>query len=285
LTLSLQADLTGGSGEVTGTVSDGSDSYAFTVDESTFNAKTNVAPQAGRYTMVLAPDPSTTGTSVPQGNGYAVILIGANGTASVAGQLGDGTPYGATAHLANDGTLPIYCVPSHAPAGSSLTGVLTFQSTDVSDLQGTLIWTKAPRSRDVQYPAGFATQLPVVGSLYVRPAPGLDPLAVPAGPATVGFGDGNLTQPLDVPVTVSQAEKVTMITPGLPYVKLVINPTDGAVTGSFVLPSGSLSGSPDLPTRNLSRGIGGVVLQKQQSAFGCFTGLNQAGYFSMTEGN
>ena len=283
LTFALQADLTGGSGEVTGTVSDGSDSYGFTVDESTFNAKTHAAPQAGRYTMVLAPDASATGTSVPQGNGYAVITISPNGTASIAGRLGDGTSYGATSHVADDGTLPVYCVPSGAPAGSSLTGLLTFQPTTTSDLQGTLTWTKASRARDLEYPAGFSTQLPAVGSLYVRPLPGLHPLAVPAGPATVSFGDGNLEKPLPVPVTVSQTEKITMVTPGSPFVKLAINPVNGAVTGSFVLPSSSLSGSPVIPARNLPRSVGGVVLQKQQAAFGCFVGLNQAGYFSMVQ--
>jgi hypothetical protein len=271
LTITIQADLTGGSGQITGSVSGGLGSFGFTLSQSTFNAKTNAAPQAGRYTLVLSPDPSVTGTSVPQGNGYAAIVIAPGGSAVVAGRLADGTPFSATAQVANDGTLAVYTVPSGAPAGSSLEGVLTFEATSASDLDGTLTWIKGPKSADPFYPAGFTTTLPVVGSLYVRPAAGLQAMDVAPGAATAGLGDGNLPQPINVPVTVSRTGRVAMTTPGLPDVALVINSVSGAVTGTFVLPGSGV------------RAIRGIVFQKQNSAFGYFRGLNQSGYFSLSQ--
>lgn len=272
LTITVQADLTGGSGLIAGTLSDGGDT--FTLSQYTFNAKTNAAPQAGRYTLVLAPDPSMTGTSVPQGNGYAAIVVNAGGGATVAGRLADGTPYSATGHVANDGTLALYFIPSGAPAGSSVSGQLTFRSTSVSDVDGTFSWTRMPKIGDLFYPAGFAAQLPSVGSRYAAPVAGLQPMDASPGPATAGFGDGNLAQTINVPVVVSQTNKVSMVTPGLPDVTLGINPVSGVVVGSFLLPGG-----------NLASGVRGIILQKQQAAFGYFRGTNQFGYFSLTPGS
>jgi hypothetical protein len=94
------------------------------------------------------------------------------------------------------------------------------------------------------------------------------------GAVTAGFGDGNIPQPINVPVIVNQQNKATMATPGLPDVTLSINPISGAVSGSFVLPGG-----------NVTRGVRGVVFQKQQAAFGYFRGLDQCGYFSLSPGS
>ena len=65
--ITVQADLTGSSGEVTGSVSNGTESFGYVVDESAFNSKTNPAPQAGHYTLVLASDPNVTGTGSAAG--------------------------------------------------------------------------------------------------------------------------------------------------------------------------------------------------------------------------
>jgi uncharacterized protein YkwD len=274
LVVTVQADLTGGSGQITGNVAGGTADFSYTASQSAFNARTSAAPQAGRYTLVLTPDPVTTGTSIPQGNGYAAIVVSPNGSAIVTGRLADGTAYSASGHVANDGTLAIYCVPAGSPAGSSVDGLLTFRSTMVSDIDGALTWTKRPDSRAPFYPAGFSTQLPAAGSLYVRPAAGLQPMNATPTTATVGLGDGNLAQPINVPVTLSQPNKATMVTPGLPDVTLSINPTSGAVTGSFVMPDGKVT-----------RSVRGVIFQKQKSAFGYFRGLNQCGYFSLVQGS
>jgi hypothetical protein len=275
MVLTLQADLTGGSGQVTGTLTDGTQDYDFAVSQATYNPSTAAAPQAGRYTMVLAANPAATGTATPPGSGYATVVVARSGIATVAGCLADGTPYSAVGHVANDGTLAIFCVPSGAPRGSYLTGLLTFQSTDVSDVSGTLSWTKSPSATTPFYPAGFSTTLPCVGSSYTAPAPrsGLQALDVTPGAATAAFAAGNLPRELDVPVVISQTDRATMVTPGAPDVSLVINPLTGTVTGSFVMPGG-----------NLIRAVRGVVIQKQQTAFGYFRGVNQCGSFSLAPG-
>jgi len=273
MTLTLQADLTGGSGEVTGVLTDGAASFTVSASQSTYAAATNAAPQAGRYTLALAPD-SAAGASAPQGFGCAVIVVNPAGGAIVAGNLADGTPFTATGQVANDGTLALYCVPSGAPAGSSLTGLLTFRSTASSDLDGALTWVKAPAPRDPFYPAGFTAQMPGVGSRYAQPAAGLGFLDVAPGAASAGFANGNLGAPMSVPVAVNAADKATMATPGQPNLTLCVNPLSGAVTGSFIMPNG-----------NLLRGVRGVVLQKQTGAFGYFRGTTQYGSFSLTPGN
>jgi hypothetical protein len=268
--LSLQADLTGGSGQITGTLTDGAQDYGFTVSQ----ASDTIAPQAGHYTLVLAPDPNTTGTSTPQGNGFATMIVYPNGVTSVTGALADGTPYAAVGHVANDGSLAIYCAPSGSAAGSYLTGLLTFNSTDVSDVAGVLSWYKAP-SGSAFYPAGFTTSLPCVGSRYTPPAStsGLQPMDVTAGAATAELGAGNLQQTLDVPLFITKSDRATMITPGAPNLSLAINSTNGVVAGNF-----------QMPAANQNSPVRGVVLQKQQTAFGYFRGINQCGYFAMAPG-
>ena len=273
LTIALQASLTG-AGTVTGTVSDGTTTFDFSASQSTFNARTNAAPQAGRYTLVLAPDPNVSGTSAPQGNGYATIAISANGAALLAGRLADGAPYTATGYVANDGALSFYAVPSGAKAGSSINGLLTFEATDVSDVDGSVTWTQAPDTTDAYYPAGFSEELPSVGSRYARPVSGLQPMDATPGPATAGIGGGDLAQPLSVPMVLTQGGKVVMATPGLPDLTLSINPISGTISGGFLLPDG-----------NAARGIDGVVFQKQKSAYGFFRGVDQYGYFALTPGS
>jgi hypothetical protein len=272
LTISVQVSLTG-AGSVTGTVSDGANSFAFSASQSTFNAKTNAAPQTGHYTFVMAPDPNVSGTAAPAGNGYAAIVVASNGAVTLAGRLADNTPYSATGYVANDGTLAFYAVPSGAAPGSSVEGLITFRASDVSDVDGFVTWTKGARATDAFYPAGFSVQLPSVGSRYIRPGAGLQPMDATAGGATADFGAGNLEQPLNVPVVVTQSGKAVMATPGLPDVTLTINPLSGTVSGGFLLPGG-----------NLSRGVRGVVFQKQKSAYGYFRGVDQCGYFSLTQG-
>ena len=61
LTLTLHIDLTNGTDQITGTVSDGTTTSAVTANLSPFNSKTNPATQyAGYYTIVLPPNPSDT---------------------------------------------------------------------------------------------------------------------------------------------------------------------------------------------------------------------------------
>lgn len=274
LTLTFQLDLSGGTQELTGTLTDGTTTTSITADRASFNAKKNPSQQAGRYTMILAPAAHGDGSRTPQGNGYATLSVKTSGAAVLAGRMGDGTPFSRGGVVTENGSLAVWFVPKGETKGSSVAGLLTFRGTDVSDLDGTLAWVKAARSKDVYYPAGFATQLPAVGARYAAPqaGSGLKALGVDNSGATAGLGDGNLQQPLDVPVNLGTNNQGTMVTPGSPNLSFRINPASGTVTGTFTNGNG-LSG------------IGGVVIQKQNAAFGYFKGSNESGYFALNAGN
>jgi hypothetical protein len=64
-----------------------------------------------------------------------------------------------------------------------------------------------------------------------------------------------------------------MVTPGAPGVVFVIDPVSGVVNGHLLMPGS-----------NAVRAVYGAVLQKQNSAFGYFWGINQSGYFSLVPG-
>lgn len=273
LTLAFQLDLSGETQQLTGTLSDGTDTSTVSADRATFDAKKNPSLQAGRYTIVLPAAANGDASQIPQGNGYAALTVKTSGAAVIAGRMGDGTPFSRGGTVTENGSLAVYFVPTGEKAGSGVTGLLTFRATDVSDLDGALNWVKAPHNGDAYYPAGFTTSLASVGSRYTAPhaGSGLQPLAVDNSGATAGLGDGNLPQPLDVPVKLGADNTGSMITPGSPNLTFHINPASGMISGKFKLPDGSAA-----------RGIGGVVLQKQDAAYGYFRGLDQSGYFALS---
>ena len=274
LSVTLSLDLTGGTQEITGTISDDVSTANIAADRNVFNALTNRAPQAGRYTAVLAPDANNANS--PQGNGYAAVNVAANGVAIITGQLADGTLFSATGTLSKDGALPLYLNMLRAPAGSVAMGTITFHVTDVSDLDGAIVWKKAARPTDALYSDGFTANLSAVGSRYVAPALGRRVLNPSQASATAALADGNLSQPISVPTTLTATNRVVMSVPGVPSLSATINRANGIVIGTFLHPS-----------NHQARAVRGVVLQKQNAAFGFFAGINQSGYFSLesTSGN
>lgn len=272
LTLNLQLDLTGGTEQITGTVSEGNFTADVSADHGVFDALTNPAPQTGAYTMVLTPDPSQTGANVPQGDGFATIKVHKSGIVRAAGRLADGTAFTQSSVVSKNGNVPIYLNLANAPSGSAATGTLTFRSTSESDLDGTIDWLKTPRASDAFYPDGFSAQLPAVGARYTPPASGTRALDVTqASPnAIAALGDGNLTQPIAVETAVTTSNEVVTPAPSALDLSAKINPATGIFTGKFTHPA-----------TNLRRGLQGVVLQKQNAAFGFFRGIDQSGYFSL----
>lgn len=273
-TVSLQADLTGGSGLIAGSVSNGTVSDQFSINQSTYNPKTRIAPEAGQYTMALSPAGPGNAATVPQGSGFATMTIYGAGGASITGKMADGTAFCTTGSVTNDGTLSLYFVPSGAPAGTYVNGVLNFAPTDSSDAEGTLWWTKGANARDPYYPQGFSTQVQATASRYVRPVAGVDAMAVSPGVTAAEFVGGILgQQDVSAEVMVTQAGKVTMVTPGAPNVALGINVASGLVSGTF----------EPVPGKG-PQAVRGVVLQKQNDAFGYFWMAGESGEFSLTPG-
>lgn len=267
LVLNLQLAFAEGANEISGTISDGVFTAAISADRAVFNAKTKPAPQAGNYTVVLASNPNFTAPGHPQGNGFANVRVSAGGSARIAGLLGDGTPFTRDSMVAQDGVLPVYA-PLYSTKGS-LAGALTFRATSVSDLDGTLNWTKPPRSWDLYYRAGFAMTVPAVGSLYKKPAAGARLMDLPSG--FVALGAGNLNSAILLPMTLSTANRITLPLVNPQMVSFTLNTLSGMIVGKFAHPGD-----------NKLRTIRCVVLQKQKCAYGFFNGVDQYGYMSMS---
>lgn len=272
LKATLQLDLAGGSDELTGTIVDGTTTMNLAADRAVFCATTNPAPQAGKYTLVFGANPLNSGSAtIPQGDGFAVISVGANGTATINGVLGDGSTFTQTTMISKSGELPLYAA-LYSMKGL-VSGVLNLRATDASDIDGSVTWCKPARSTDVFYPKGFRTVLTAVGSRYVTPLTGVRVMnfADAPGNGVVGLGGGNLAGSISQKITLTTANTVLMATPSPQKLVITIDCTTGRLSGSFVH-----------PVSKLSRPLRGIVLQKQTAAFGFFTGTNQTGYVTVS---
>jgi hypothetical protein len=124
LTLRLSADLLNGTEQITGTVSDGTFTSAIVSDRVTFDAKTNPAPQFGRYSIILSSNPALTGLAIPFGHGFLTAVVNSSGGVSLNGRLPDDTMISFSSQLSKAGVLPIYeTLPNSSPlSGSALFG-------------------------------------------------------------------------------------------------------------------------------------------------------------------
>ena len=192
-TVTLHIDLTNGTDEITGTVTEGTTISTVTASLSTFNSKTNPASQyAGIYTIVLPPNTNDTGSAFPQGDGYGTLNVGTSGKLRFSATLGDGTRISQTATISDNGSWPVY-IPLYLKQGT-LVGAVTFTNiVGVSDLSGALTWFKPVIPTSKLYPDGFTTQITLLGSAYTAPATGTPALNVPNATCnllvTSGAGD------------------------------------------------------------------------------------------------
>jgi hypothetical protein len=270
LTVALQIDLSNGTDQVTGTISDGTTTSTVTANLSPFNIKTDPAPQfAGNYTIVLSPNPGDTGPSFPQGNGYGTLKIDAGGKIKFSAVLGDGTKISEVATVSANGMWPVY-VPLYGKLGS-LSGLVTFTNiVGVSDLGGTLTWFKPALAGSKLFANGFTTQIGLLGSTFTAPPLGTTALNVSNATCNllVTTGAGDLASFISNSVTLNTNNKVTLCTTN--GFKLTITTKTGLFSGSFVNPATSK------PTK-----FNGALLQKQNDGAGLFLGTDQTGFVAV----
>ena len=161
LTISLQLD-TGGFAAITGTVSDGSWTAGFTAYRSGFNRRTNPAPYAGSYTVVL---PGASGNS--QGDGYGAVKINSSGKLKFRGALGDGTKVSQSAVLSEDGDWPFFARLGRG--AGVLIGWLTFDT--AGNLSGDLHWIAPPDTTQNSQPSRSAVKSTATASPLNTKAP------------------------------------------------------------------------------------------------------------------
>ena len=270
LTLTLHLDLTNGTDQITGTVSDGTFTSDLTANLTVFNRKTNPAKEfEGYYTVLLPPNPDETGPDLPQGNGYGTLKVDAGGRIRFSATLADGTRISQTAVVSKDGTWPVY-IPLYVKKGS-LSGWVTFTNVvGVSDLGGTLSWFKPPVPAAKFYPNGFTTEIMLLGSEYTAPPVGTPALDVTntACNILVTLGEGNLDLFASNSVTLTAAKKVSLCVTN--SFKLTITPNTGLFSGSFINPA-----------THKSTVFQGALFQKQNIGAGFFLGTNQTGFVTV----
>ncbi len=218
---------------------------------------TNQAPQAGFYTLVLPSDPAQAGDpKYPHGHGGGFVGVSVYGGVYFVGRLGDGASASGFTALTADGRAPVY-LPEYYGRGS-VSGWLTFADVpDTSDFSGVLRWSKEPNARDPSYPAGFAGQIQALGSRYAGGQPILNFHA--AGSAQVTFAEPDGTPGGSERITLDTANRVLVTAPDSSGLLMGFDPSDGLMGGYFFNPADGLY-TPFL----------GIVLQKQQSAWGSF---------------
>lgn len=270
LNVSLQYDPKDPSGAITGTISDGTNSAPINLARAGFDAKHPTA-LAGNYTVLLPASPDFPGGGYPQGDGYALLTVKADGSVRFLGRLGDGTAISQSGALTADGRFAIY-LPLYGGRGT-LSGWVDFQPVDdVSDFNGTLHWSKPGAVGGPLYAAGFDMEVDLMGSRFLPPLSGRRILNLENGIANsvLLLGEGNLDAPMNFAATLDTKNLLQAAAPASTALKFTIAPASGLFTGTFMHP-GTKKATP----------FSGVVFQKQNLATGVFTGSSKSGYVSL----
>ncbi len=309
LTLSMQLDVTGGTDALTATIlEDGKDFAGIHADRALYVATNNpVAPLRnvpagllGRYTVVFAAkapaDQGRPAEVYPQGDGVGILRVTSNGLARLTATLADGTVISCSNPISKANVWPLYA-PILASKGSVSAPVAFRETPNVSDLDALdLHWYKPGSPTAKRYPAGWpdGIQVDLIGSKFVLPSATANTSVFPGlgvpdadGNVIASFTDGNLPSPgLNMAINVSPRNVITVIDHGqaklsmtllFPYDLLDESPprrgrfANGVFSGSFVHPMTIARSS-----------FKGVIFQKQQSAFGYFTGQAECGAVSLT---
>jgi hypothetical protein len=255
LSVVMALDLTTNFAEtVLGTVSDGNWSANLTGDRAPFNAVSDPAPQAGRYTLVLAGSNISTN---PAGHGYGTMTVDTTGKVKFAGTLADGTVISHSASISRGGKWPFY-VSLYKGQGSVL-GLCTFTNSGTYGVNGGFAWNKDASTNAIYYPSGFNFTSAAVGSTFTPPASGNRVLDVASGFAALD--EGGLLSQFSSGFALSSNNVVTVDAPAT-------NGLSGVINGSFTHPETGRKST-----------LKGVILQQTTNAYGFFLSTNESGSF------
>ncbi len=158
LAVTLQAGFEGGN-VWKGTISDGSFMADVLANRSVFNSKTNLAPQAGTYTVAIPSSASAPLLSA----GTGTVVVSTTGAAKVLITLGDGTKMTETTAVGQSGQLPFF--GSLYSNKGSILGWLIFGNTVGDELNGNVDWFK-PAGIDANNPNGFSFMTNLTGAKH-----------------------------------------------------------------------------------------------------------------------
>ncbi|MFO1477402.1 MAG: Ig-like domain-containing protein [Verrucomicrobiota bacterium] len=259
LSLQLQLDLAGDT--LSGTVSDGTWTVPLVAKRNVYS-KTNLAPQAGKYTLLIPglEEPETQ----PGGDSFETVSIDTSGNVTLGGLLADNTKLSQKTILSAESQFPVYA--SLYSGQGVLLGWLTVADVVTNDIYGTLGWIKQPVSNSKLYPAGFVftNGIAVAGSKFAY-TKGVPLLGYTNG--VVEMSNGNL-EDFIYPIFIGATGKVTSTN------KLSVTISTSA---------GSFKGTVPNPATGKGISVNGVILQKQGYGSGFFLGTNESGRIFLSQ--
>lgn len=258
----LSLDLTNGTDQLTGTISEVATTGTvwtaqLVTDLAWFNGKDRIAPQAGKYTALFPADPDAPDAI---GDGAGTVTVTTKGGIAFAGTLADGTKVSQKTTLSKDGLWPLY-LPLYKGRGSLISWVaLTNETT--TDFRGRFNWFKQSQTA-TYYAAGLTNEAVLIGSHYTLP--GASNAVLQLTNATITFTNGHLTAGFRNDFDVDRNGKTfdLAITNKL---KLSINKSSGLFAGS-VIPPGT----------NRAMKFQGALFQIQTNGAGFFLGTTNSG--------
>ena len=123
---------------IVGTVSNSTWVAAFYADRAVFDGRVNVCTNAGRYTLILPGDPSSTNS--PGGDSYGTVNLSTSGRLTFSGFLADGHRVSQSATVSKDGRWPLF-IPLYSGYGALYSWLLFNDSTNGA-ISGTVAWEK-----------------------------------------------------------------------------------------------------------------------------------------------
>ena len=190
------------------------------------------------------------------------MTVTPTGLGRLSGVLADGTKINVSVPLSKHGTLPLYQA-LYKNQGATI-GWVTFGTN--SSLGATVDWFRPPLPATAYFPAGFTTNVTLLGEKYVSPTNG--------GPSILGtnvvtLGGGNLVSNLMATAVIGDTGNVTVLPPNAENLQMKIQTKTGQFGGSFTH-----------PVLGKTVSFNGLVLQVDGTGAGYFLGNNASGFVS-----
>ena len=252
LIVRLRMDLTNGTDQIAGEITDGTWIAPLTADRAVFNATTRPAPQAGQYTAAFMNDPQ----GAASGDAVATVSVDTGGILRLTGTLADGTPLSQTVGISKNGSWPLY-VNLYGSKGSLL-GWGLFTNRNPSSIEGEIQWLKLPSTAHY-YPHGLTNALQLIGSHY-QPQKDVPVLQLTNGELVLE--GGGLLMPVTNMLSLNSNSVATVVGEGKLAVKFAT--TNGSVNGNFTLGGTNTT-------------IKGIVVPEDGTARGYFLRGSQSG--------
>ena len=264
LTLQLIFDLANGTAD--GLVSNAAWQSVFTAGR-----QAPAAALVGKHTFAIPGAPAEESTNRPAGDGAGVLKVKANGSATLAGNLGEGAPLTVGSGISRTGRLPVHAVQF---GGRGLFIGWLNVSTSAAPLTVTgasLKWFKPPgMARQSTYPSGFSeSNKSLMGTRYTPPRKGTNVINWTNG--AVLLDGGLLTSTISNVLTVAGTK---LTAPGATnQIVLKLTASSGKLSGSFLHPASSKKGTP----------LNGYVLQMPDGDVGkgWFIRTNESGFLDL----